>query len=43
MEAMELQEIRRDYFDPKAVVSFPRYQLQMWPGMTTLQIGEHKL
>jgi aubergine-like protein len=35
MEGMELQLVRRDYFDPKARIEMKQYKLELWPGYVT--------
>ena len=35
MEKLQLELIRRDYYDPKAAVDFKTYKLELWPGYVT--------
>ena len=35
MENMQLELIRRDYFDPKAAILLKQYKLELWPGYVT--------
>ena len=35
MEKLQLELIRRDYYDPKAAVDFKNYRLELWPGYVT--------
>ena len=35
MEKLQLELIRRDYYDPKAAVDFKAYRLELWPGYMT--------
>ena len=35
MEKLQLELIRRDYYDPKAAVDFKTYRLELWPGYVT--------
>ena len=35
MEKLELELIRRDYYDPKAAVVMKNYKLEVWPGYVT--------
>ena len=32
MEKLQLELIRRDYFDPKSAIKFNQYKLELWPG-----------
>ena len=32
MEKLQLELIKRDYFDPKAAVKLNQYKLELWPG-----------
>ena len=35
MENMQLELIRRDYFDPQAAILLKQYKLELWPGYVT--------
>jgi len=41
MEKLELELIRRDYYDPKAAVMLKAYKLEVWPGYVT-SIRQHE-
>merc|ERR1719435_42579 len=41
MEKMQLELIRRNYFDPKAAVTLGQYKLELWPGYAT-SIRQHE-
>jgi len=41
MEKLQLELIRRDYYDPKAAVDFKNYRLELWPGYVT-SIRQHE-
>jgi len=41
MEKLELELIRRDYYDPKAAVVMKNYKLEIWPGYVT-SIRQHE-
>jgi len=41
MEKMQLELIRRNYFDPKAAVTLGQYKLELWPGYVT-SIRQHE-
>ena len=41
MEKMQLEEIRRNYFDPKAAVTLAAHKLEIWPGYVT-SIRQHE-
>lgn len=41
LSLLDLQLIKRDYFDPKAKVNIPDYYLELWPGYKTT-IRQHE-
>ena len=41
MEKLQLEEIRRNYFDPKAAVTLAAHKLEIWPGYVT-SIRQHE-
>ena len=41
MEKLQLEEIRRNYFDPKAAVTLAAHKLEVWPGYVT-SIRQHE-
>jgi len=41
MEKLQLELIKRDYFDPKAAVKLNQYKLELWPGYVT-SIRQHE-
>merc|ERR1711942_47269 len=41
MEKMQLELIRRNYFDPKAAVTLKQLKLEIWPGYVT-SIRQHE-
>merc|ERR1719435_227497 len=41
MEKMQLELIRRNYFDPKAAITLGQYKLELWPGYVT-SIRQHE-
>merc|ERR1712227_1088238 len=41
MEKMQLELIRRNYFDPKAAVVLNQHKLEIWPGYVT-SIRQHE-
>ena len=41
MEKMNLELIRRDYFDPKAAILLKQHKLELWPGYVT-SIRQHE-
>ena len=41
LEKMDLTQIRRDFFDPKAAVKLQQYKLELWPGYVTT-IRQHE-
>jgi len=44
MEKLQLELIRRDYFDPKSAIKFNQYKLELWPGyVTSIRQHEHKI
>ena len=38
---LQLEEIRRNYFDPKAAVTLAAHKLEIWPGYVT-SIRQHE-
>jgi len=44
MEKLQLELIKRDYYDPKAAVHFNQYKLELWPGyVTSIRQHEHRI
>ena len=41
MENMQLELIRRDYYDPKAAIILKQHKLELWPGYVT-SIRQHE-
>lgn len=41
MEGLDLQEIRRNYYDPLNAILIPQHHLEIWPGYTT-SIRQHE-
>ena len=41
MEKLQLEEIRRNYYDPKAAVPLAAHKLEVWPGYVT-SIRQHE-
>ena len=41
MEKMQLELIRRDYYDPKAAILLKQHKLELWPGYVT-SIRQHE-
>ena len=41
MEKMQLELIRRDYYDPKAAIILKQHKLELWPGYVT-SIRQHE-
>ena len=41
MEKMQLELIRRNYYDPKAAIILNQYKLELWPGYVT-SIRQHE-
>ena len=41
MRKLQLEEIRRNYFDPKAAVTLAAHKLEIWPGYVT-SIRQHE-
>jgi len=44
MEKLQLELIKRDYYDPKAAVHLKQYKLELWPGyVTSIRQHENKI
>lgn len=44
LQNLELQELNRNYFDPKAAVMLPEWKLELWPGyITTMRQHEQNI
>ena len=42
METLDLQELRRNYYDPNASIMIDQYNLEVWPGyITSIRQHEH--
>ena len=41
MEKLQLEMIKRNYYDPKAAVHLPQHKLELWPGYIT-SIRQHE-
>lgn len=41
LASLKLEEIRRNYYDPKAKILVPEYNLELWPGYQT-SIGQYE-
>ena len=42
METLDLQELRRNYYDPNAAIMIDQYNLEVWPGyITSIRQHEH--
>lgn len=43
-QELKLEEMNRNYFDPKAKVELPEWKLELWPGyITTMRQHEHNV
>lgn len=40
-EGLQLTQMGRGYYDPKAVINFAQYQIEIWPGYST-SIRQHE-
>ena len=44
METLDLQELRRNYYDANASILIPQYNLEVWPGyITSIRQHEHEV